>query len=257
MNKRWIIFPFLFLCTIMFTSCAKEDPYEVWQKANENFAQMKAIEMQIDTSLTASVDPITIGPIDMLFEAKLDRDDDNEIEAAVLLTDSPLIPELETFSFYYKDQVFYINKFGEKMKIAVENDQEEEIGTESIYFFDFTKEDMQDLQMTEGENGDRILSFSIESEALPMQNELLEENLMEDTQFHSLPFTFTVDKDNQIKAFSVMLSFSGIEEDIKADFEIPISVSIINTGEDVKIEFPDFSDYQETSIDSFDDTFTL
>lgn len=266
MKKKLMALPLLLALMVAVTACGKEDPYEVLQKADANLAQVESIEMQVKGAVSVKMDPIAVGPIDMTFDVKAQKVDENKTNVAMVLSEFPMLPELSNMAVYYTDGYLYLNLMGEKMKMPLPiegvEETEKEDAEESGFLFTFPKERMKDLKMEKGEGGDRIITFNIDMseeiqaamEANPEQKEQLEA-LGGEVTWTPIPFSFTVSKDDQMKAFSMSMAFSMTAEGQKMDMEIPLSFTITKTGEDVNIEFPDFSDYQETSMEEMNQAF--
>ena len=230
------------------------DPKEAYQAAVEKNAALTSVDFQMDANMTVKSSGLSV-PVTYSVGMKMDRADEENPEFAMNMKMDMTGITFE-MHIYYRDGYVYMDVLGQKVKQAMDMqsamDQLGSVDTSSAV--EFTDDMIADIQFAEGNNNQIVLTLN--NNALSAMQGILSEATdsssmrLDDMSFDT--FTCTIDlTDGYITKQVVDLNGSYTVDGQEATMEGTITITINNPGQEVKIDFPDFSDYVEASDSGF------
>lgn len=215
---------------------------ELYAKAMESSKQ----DMEVEVTNTTTAMGMTI---DSVYNMKTKNSDD-----AVELAMTGTVSGME-LGMYYVDNWMYIDmgEYG-KMKMEVDASMKDEyleqMGVNGDSMLQADASDFSELKTAEDEDGNTVLTYVLPadkvSEVVDSASSMLGED-MEDVSitYGDMTGSITFDKNNemikQTQNVTMTMEMTGVTMNTESKTEYTVKA----TGEDVKITYPDFSDYEE------------
>lgn len=176
------------------------------------------------------------------------------------------IPALETDmdgTAYIKDGVVYMDLMGQKVKVDSSNEMASMMQTvDTNEMLNITKEMVSDLQVkTEG--SDTIYSFKMDpAKAIDYFKSNVKSyddlSALADLNFDHMNVVITADDKQMVKKMDMDCAMASTikadegekseDSDVTMDISYKITVEYVSINTDLKIDFPDFSKYQELTV---------
>lgn len=252
----FLSFTMFFSMTGCSSSSKKTDPKQVIQNAQKKNSELTStnLTMNLDMTITTSGESIDAG-IDM------DCKTLGSGEAMQLAVNSTIhalglsIP----MDIYYKDGCAYISAMNQKMKqeIPVENLQNQMIP--STQTFSLPDEAYKSIAMEE-DGSSQIITFTADgSQITDLVNSIFSllqlQSYLEDTASYTIGDingTVSVNKDGYLSEETLHIPMTVALPNVEdTNIELTCTITNHNPGEEVTIDFPDFSEYAQTDLSEF------
>lgn len=252
--KKFIALVSCLLLAFSLTACQKgqqQDPKQIYAAAVEKNAVLNS--METDMTINMGID---LGGTSM--NMKLDgkimevrKDDDYQMLAEISMN---MLGQDISSKQYYKDGICYVDTMGQKMQYPMEiDDVMEQLGSSDEFFqIDadvFTKFDMA----REGDN----YVFTMEADQDSLQDlmdtimgslsGMTGEGVMDiaDLDMTAFQAKYVVNKDGYFTSMDMNMDYSMEVEGQQMSYTMEINLTVPNPGQEITIDFPDFSDFEE------------
>ncbi len=254
--KHLITVILILAVAILPTGCGEEtpEPAEFLNTVFENYKETMSFQGTAEMMFETTYSGQTMS-YEMNMDMGLDFNDIENPKMAIDLTTSMTGMTVD-MSMYYNDGYSYVDVLGMKIK------QESPVDMlEDYYDFSLSIPEIAyivDVTMTE-EGDNYLLTYSVNEEE---QNEILNDMMSSmgeefdvDTMTESIEYTklsnsILADKDGNIISQDIVMEVTITMDGESMDMSLTGSMDYKALGEDVVIEFPDFSDYVESDISS-------
>ena len=157
-------------------------------------------------------------------------------------------------SMYMKDQALYMDLMGQKVKVDASNEMASMMNVDTANLLSITKEMISDLNVTN--NGDDTeYHFKLDANkamAYFKKNAggagQLTDSKDEEVTFDKMDITLVAGKDKMAKSITMDCSMAAKAEDKTVHMDYKLSMEYLSFNTNLKIDFPDFSEYQELSV---------
>lgn len=237
------------------SSDSGKSDFDAFMEVQNNMQDIKDMEfkMKMDMDMTLSESEKTSSTVTGTCKEVIKSKDDVQMEMKYAMN----IPEMETKmdgTAYFKDGVVYMDLMGQKVKMDNSNEMASMMQTvDTSEMLNITKEMVSDLQVkTEG--SDTIYSFKIDpTKALDYfknnANGYEDITNLGDVTFDHMDVVITADDKQMVKNIDLDCAMaSKVEGDESMNVAYKIAVEFVSINTDLKIDFPDFSDYQELTV---------
>lgn len=156
-------------------------------------------------------------------------------------------------TMYMKDQALYMEFMGQKVKMDASNEMNSLMNVDTEDMFAITEDMVSDLKVSE-DGSDTVYKFTLDpSKALDYVSKNVAgakgiSEAQKNTTFDKMNVTVVADKNNMAKKMDMDFSMTtkANDETITMNYKMTMEYLSINT--DLKIDFPDFKDYQEMTV---------
>ncbi len=238
------------VCSMAACGSEKLSAEELYAKALETGKQDMEMELSSSTS--------TMGmTVDTVYNIKTKQDDDT-LEFAM----SGEIMGMQ-MDMYYTDGWMYMD-LGDMGKMKAEADEEtankyfgQMSGSESS-LLEADVADFSELTAGEDEDGNTVLTYTLPADKVAEYMDSAQDMLGEDMEdivitYGDMTGTITFNDDNEMIKQSQNVTMSMEMEGMTMDTESTTEYVIKAVGEDVKITYPDFSDFEEVDSSDFEE----
>ena len=168
-------------------------------------------------------------------------------------------------TMYMKERVLYVEMMGQKLKMDASDEMAAMMNFDTSQMLDITEDMISDLKVSQ-EGSDTVYAFNLDAnKAL----EYFQKNAgaaqatasLDDVTFQKMEVSVTADEDKMVKSMDMDcimdMSADETESPSSSDTEhasepstvsYTMTVEYLSINTDLKIDFPDFSDYQELSV---------
>lgn len=241
--KKVIALLIIVVLTFTLASCANEEAYDLYLKANESLDGAESLYASTTTIMDMSYLDESIS-MEMTGIIKEIVKSETDIEMEMV---SELIMDGETMSFtaYFLDGYYYFDMYGEKYKTEMSiEDMLEQTDTVVI---DFPKEAIK-AEAVEKIDGGKELVFTLDSSALQDQLDKQVAGLVGfdiSIAYGDVSMSMILDKSGQVKSISMSFGFDMESEGETIHTQAEVIMDIIQLG-GVTIDYPaDLDSYVE------------
>lgn len=238
--------------------------FDAFMEVQKNMQDIKDAEFKMNMDMDMNMSGSETVNTTMTATCKEILKDKNDIQMEMKYKMS--IPALETDMdgiAYIKDGVVYMDLMGQKVKVDGSNEMASMMQTvDTNEMLNITNEMVSDLQVkTEG--SDTIYSFKMDpAKAIDYFKSNVKSygdlSALADLSFDHMNVVITTDDKQMVKKMDMdcaMASTIKDDEDEKnkddnatMDLSYKVTVEYVNINTDLKIDFPDFSKYQELTV---------
>lgn len=238
------------------SSDSGKSDFDTFMEVQKKMQDIKDMEfkMDMDMDMALSESEKTSTAITGTCKEVIKSKDDVQMEMKYTMN----IPELEQKmdgTVYFKDGIVYTDIMGQKIKTDSTSELASTVQTvDTSEMLNITKEMVSDLQVkTEG--SDTIYSFKIDpTKALDYfkNNASGYEDIAalgDNITFDRMNVVVTTDDKQMVKNIDLDCAMAAkVEGDESMNVAYKIAVEFVSINTDLKIDFPDFSDYQEVTV---------
>ncbi len=253
MKKRLGFIALLLVAVLSFTACGgeKEDAYALYQAAAEKFADVTSMELDMNTATSMKTGDTVVTDMQMQMNAKTIAKEDGQMDLEMNIVSYPFMPAMEGSKIYYTDGYTYMQMGDTKIKVAV---SVAELGYQvENQAITFAQDAVKKSSVEKGEQDSRVLLFDLDTDKAlsalegfngeEMVKELADAGAQVD--FGDMHIEITIDKDGNLTAQKVSFTMNADVSGQKITGNFAVDFTVLQTGDAVGIEFPDFSAYQE------------
>lgn len=157
-------------------------------------------------------------------------------------------------NMYYTEGYYYVDMLGAKVKSPMDVAEMMEGMEDGTSAANTSTDGMMELEMEEKE-GSYVISFIGDTEKMLEYSKSVMESMQSmsglegaDVTLDDIKGTITIDKDGYIKEQVVDMNMTMTAEGEAVATTITTTITYNSIGEDVEVEFPDLSEYQEASV---------
>lgn len=256
MKKKILCMLLIAVMALSFASCGKNDSgstdaFESFMEVQKNMQNVKDMEFKMDMDAVVSGEDAFNMSMSGTGKEVVISKDDIQMEMKYKMDIPDLSSNMEG-TMYMKDKAVYMDIMGQKLKMDASNEMSAMMNVDTSQLLDISKEMISDLSVSQ-EGSDTIYTFSLNAEkAMDYFNNNVSgaQSLTsaEDVAFDKMKVTVTADKDNMAKSIKVDCRTTTTVEDESVKMDYKISMDYISLNTDLKIDFPDLSQYQELSV---------
>lgn len=225
------------------------DAFMEVQKNMDNVKDME-IKMDMDASVTGEEDFV----MSMSGTAKEILNDKENIQ--MQMDYNMTVPGLDSEMsgvMYMKDNMVYMDLAGQKMKMDASNEMAAAMKIDSSQMLDITEDMISDLTVSK-KDGNTVYKFKLDADkALSYfqknagsAGDLTES--VENISFDKMDVTVVADDKQMAKSIDMDCSITTQEDGDTVSMNYKISMEYLKVNAGLKIDFPDFSQYQEVSV---------
>lgn len=152
---------------------------------------------------------------------------------------------------YMKDQALYMDMMGQKVKVDAKNEMASMMNIDTANLFAITKEMISDLSVTK-KGDDTVYSFKMDvNKALDYFKKnaggagKLTNSQTGDVTFNKMDITIVAGQDKMAKSIDMDCSMVAKSDDQTVNMDYKLTMEYLSFNTDLKINFPDFKEYQE------------
>lgn len=261
-RKRLCVFLVIMAALVVFTACGgsnsqdnEKSDFEAFAEVQKNMEDVRDAEFRMDMDMTTDAsgedDKVTMkmsGTGKEVLNSKTDID----MEMKYNMTMPGLESGLEG-TMYMQDQIVYMDMMGQKFKVDASDEMAAAINMDTSQLLDISEDMISDIKMRK-DGADTIYTLKMDgNKAL----EYFESNAgnvkglagaTESLNFNKLDVVVTAGEDGMAKTINMDCAMTSESDGETIDITYQISMEYISINTDLKIDFPDFSDYQELSV---------
>ena len=236
------------------SSSKETDPKKVLAAAQNKTGALTSrdLTMRMDMNIQAAGESLAVG-VDMDCQSAGSEDNAQMAASATVQALGMEIP----MEVYYKDGWMYLNILNQKLKQETSLENVQNTVPSSAQSLALPEDAYKEISM-ETSGSDQIVSFTADgtkmTELVHTLLSSLQSQLGDDAAYsiQDASGTVTVNSDGYIteETLRIPMSINGLAAG-DVDAELTCTMTNHNPGEDVTIEFPDFSDYTESDLSSF------
>lgn len=226
----------------------KQSPYELYKTAYDRMNEETKLEVVMDSTIKMAFSDEEM-EIAMSMHMQIDQSDDTNPMLALTITGEEV-----DMSAYYTDGIFYMDMMDEKMSMEMPFDEAmSSVNTVGSENQEYSEADFEGATLSEV-NGNHVISFQLSDEKI---DELVDQVMSEaglselegvEMQAGESTISITISSAGDLLSTSVQLPFSFTIEDESFTMDTTMSLQYVAFGEDVVIELPDFSEYQQINF---------
>lgn len=258
----------LFLAMVMvlaFAACGEDknstdtgdkgkSDFDAFMEVQQNMKDIKDMEFKMDMDMnTDSGDPDTKTNVKMSGTGKevMKSKDDIQMELKYTMTIPNLGSDLEG-TMYMKDKALYMELMGQKLKMDASNEMAAMMNVDTDQLLAITEDMISDLKVSQ-EGDDTAYTFTMDADkALDyfQKNAGASQQLdsIENVTFDKMNVKVLAGKDKMAKNIDMDCDMTTKVDDQTAKISYQITMEYVSINTDLKIDFPDFSSYQELSV---------
>lgn len=249
----------LLLCGLLmvfaFTGCKQNaDPKAAYAAAAQKNSELKATDLTMEMAMKGEAEGESVD-INMDTDMKVVPKDNDNMDMAMKMTYQMMGMTLE-MPIYYTDGYAYMELLGQKVKVKASKDDLQSKGPFDITMEKFDESFFKEIQVGEQKDGGTSYTYIGDPDKLGQIGDNIKEQLKSLTSemgvkidFSDANGSFTIDKDGYLSAQTVNLKMAMEAQGESVTFDISVTIKLNNPGQAVTIDFPDFSDYQESDQD--------
>lgn len=236
---------------LAFASCAQpqtEDPQLAYETAAQKTSALKDSDIVMTMDVTGTADGQEI-------QAKVDatakcanQGENPEFAVNMKYQMQGITMEIP---MYYKDGYVYTEMFGQKIKGKADADTLQMDGSMQTFSKEFFKEIKEGEATQDGVKysfvGDPEKVGDLADNLLGAMNKSMSGTSME-AKITKIDGSFTVNKEGYLSSQELNMEMASEKDGKTANYTAKAVYTVNNPGEPVTIEFPDFSEYQETNL---------
>lgn len=227
--------------------------FDAFMEVQKNMKDIKDVEFKMN------MDAVVGGEEDMTVKMKgtakevMNSPTDVDMEMKYSMTMPGLGSDLEG-TMYMKDQAVYMDMMGQKMKVDASNEMSSMMNIDTNQLLSITEDMVSNLTVTK-EGSDTVYSFDLDAQkamdyfqknaGASQQMASLKES---DITFEKMKVAITADEKQMAKTIDMDCKMTTKVQDESMDMSYKIAVEYIKINSGFKIDFPDFSDYQELTV---------
>ena len=255
--RRIFCFILIFAMTLSLVGCSSSketDPKKVLEDAQTKTGELTSrdLTMNMDMEINVAGESLSVG-VDMDCKSAGSGD-----TAQLAMTGSVDAMGMGIpMEMYYKDGCMYLNILEQKLKQEVPLEDAQNQIMASAQSFALPADAYKEISM-EAAGSDQVISFTADGTKMPeLVNTLLstlQSQLGEDASYsiQDVTGTITVNSDGYITEETLHIPMSlNVSSTGDMSTELTCTMTNHNPGEDVAIDFPDFSEYVESDLSSF------
>lgn len=240
------------MCAILATSslvgCGKQDPKAELSKVIEQASKTGDVDMtsSMNISMESEGEKLDM-PMEMAIKTKDSKSDKLAMEMTMDMEINGQNIQMQT---YYADGYYYMDMSGSKLKYAMDIEKIRKQLESSTNYQELTADMFQEVSMEEKGN---LKVFAFKGDLDKMSDYLEEslaslENAMSQDltyEFSDIEGTITADENGEMKEMTMNFGMDLSAQGEKISAAVDMTSKILATGEEVKLELPDFEEYQE------------
>lgn len=240
------------MCVVLAMSslagCGKQDPKAELSKVMEQASKTGDVDMtsSMNISMESEGEKFDM-PMEMAIKTKDSKSDKLTMEMTMDMEISGQNIQMQT---YYADGYYYMDMSGSKLKYAMDIEEIKKQLESSTNYQELTSDMFQEVSMEE--KGDtNVFSFKGNldkmSDYLEKSLASLENAMSQDLkyEFSDIEGTITADKNGEMKEMTMNFGMDLSAQGEKISATVQMTSKILATGESVKLDLPDFEEYQE------------
>lgn len=254
----------LLALTTVFAVCAcggdskesgEKSAFDSFAEVQKNMEDVRDAEFKMDMNMTTAGSGES-GDITMKMTATgkeiVKSKSDIDMEMKYNMTIPGLGSDLEG-NMYMKDQNLYMDMMGQKFKVDASNEMAAMMNIDTSQMLNITEDMISDLK-TSQEGSDTVYTFKMDANkaldyfknnAGGMQDLT---GTSGDLNFDKMNVVVVAGEDQMVKSIDMDCSMATEAEGETVSMDYQISMEYLNLNTDLKIDFPDFSNYQELSV---------
>lgn len=227
--------------------------FDAFMEVQKNMKDIKDVEFKMN------MDAVVGGEEDMTVKMKgtakevMNSPTDVDMEMKYSMTMPGLGSDLDG-TMYMKDQAVYMDMMGQKMKVDASNEMSSMMNIDTNQLLSITEDMVSNLTVTK-EGSDTVYSFDLDAQkameyfqknaGASQQMASLKES---DITFEKMKVAITADEQQMAKTIDMDCKMTTKVQDESMDMSYKVAVEYIKINSGLKIDFPDFSDYQELTV---------
>lgn len=259
-----------------FAACGNDDSqdtaksdFESFIEVQKNMENLKDTEFKMDMDMNIAGEDAKVIATKMSASGKeiMESKDDVQMEMDYNIEIPSLSEQTGALkgTMYMKDQSLYMEMMGQKLKMDASDEMAAMMNFDTSQMLDITEDMISDLKVSQ-EGSDTVYDFNLDTNTAL---EYFQKNAgaaqtaasLEDVAFKEMKVSVIAGEDKMVKSMDMdcTMDMAVTETDSTAASDAesasgPSTVSYTMTVEylsintDLKIDFPDFSDYQELSV---------
>lgn len=227
--------------------------FDAFMEVQKNMQDIKDVEFKMDMDATVGgVEDMTVkmsGTAKEVIKSPTDVD----MEMKYSMTMPGLGSDLDG-TMYMKDQAVYMDLMGQKMKVDASNEMSSMMNIDTNQLLAITEDMVSNLSVTK-DGSDTVYSFDLDAQkaldyfqknaGASQQMANLKES---DITFEKMNVAITADENQMAKTIDLDCDMTTKVQDEALNMSYKIAVEYVNINSGLKIDFPDFSDYQELTV---------
>ena len=257
--KRKVLGLFLIVVlSVSFAACGSEKEasdssgnFDSFMEVQKNMSDVKDMEFKMNMDAVVSgQDPVNMsmsGTGKEIVQSK----DDIQLEMKYKMNIPDFGSDMEG-TMYMKDQAVYMDLMGQKLKVDASNEMSSMMNVDTSQLLAITEEMISALKV-ERDGSDTVYTFQLDADKAM---DYFENNVSgaqqltttDDMSFDKMDVTVVAGEDKMVKSIDMDCSITTQTEDDPVKMDYKISMDYISINTDLKIDFPDFSQYQELTV---------
>lgn len=227
--------------------------FDAFMEIQKNMKDIKDVEFKMNMDAVAGGDEDMTVKMSGTAKEVMNSPTDIDMEMKYSMAMPGLGSDLEG-TMYVKDQAVYMDMMGQKMKVDASNEMSSMMNVDTNQLLSITEDMVSNLTVTT-EGSDTIYSFDLDAQkamdyfqknaGASQQMAGLNES---DITFEKMKVAITADENQMAKTIDMDCKMTTKVQDESMDMSYKIAVEYISINSGLKIDFPDFSDYQELTV---------
>lgn len=274
MRKKLLCLVFAAAIVFSFAACGNDDTqdtaksdFDSFMEVQKNMENVKDTEFKMDMDMNIAGGDAEAVATKMSASGKeiLKSKDDIQMEMNYNIEIPSLSEQMGALkgTMYMKDQALYMEMMGQKLKMDASDEIASMMNFDTSQMLDITEDMISDLKVSQ-EGSDTVYDFNLDAnKAL----EYFQKNAgaaqttasLDDVTFKEMKVSVTAGEDKMVKSMDMdctmdmAVSETGSASDSESASETStvsytMTVEYLSINTDLKIDFPDFSDYQELTV---------
>lgn len=239
------------------SSNSGKSDFDTFLEVQANMQDIKDMEFKMEMDMKSTTDGEANEDISLNMSGtgkEILTDPKNpEMEMNYKMTLPGLGSDVES-TMYMKDNTVYMDLMGQKVKVDASNEMAAAANLDTSDLLAITEDMVSNLDVSEN-GSDTVYSFDLDAQKAIdyFQKNAGASQQMGTLDADSLTFkkmnvVVTVGEDQMVKNIDMDCVMTTKVEDTSMDMTYTISMEYISINSDLKIDFPDFKDYQELTV---------
>lgn len=253
MKKFWSVL-LIAIMVVTMTGCKEEkkDPKVMFEEAMEKMEELDSVDMSANIDMTMDMEDEMI-EMTVNMDVKMENMQEENMKMAAPINMKMMGVTIEG-DFYYADGYYYMDMLGQKIKVAMDINELNETYTESLginikdldMYKDFVMEEKDDLY---------VIQFVCDDEKVMEYSKNIMESMgnmytveWDDMGLEEMQGSITVNEEGYVVEQVMDITMSMEIEEVSTTYDMVMTTTYHNPGEDVTVELPDVSEYLEMEV---------
>lgn len=263
MKKKLLCTVFALLMVLSFVACggdeekaaagnSEKSDFDAFMEVQKNMADVKDMEFKMDMKMEVpdgdeNLNVTMSGTGKEVIKAK------DDIEMEMLFNMNMAGTDMKG-TMYMKGQALYMEMMGQKMKMDASNEMGAMMNMDTENLFAITEEMISDLKVSK-DGSDTTFKFKMDgNKAMDYfvknagSSSGINEASTEGVTFDKMDVTIVAGEDKMAKSIDMDFTVNTEIEGTTTTMNYVMTMDYLNINKNLKIDFPDFSDYQEIPV---------